>query len=261
MENLLLASSAQLNSIDPVVLRLPVRPARGNYYEVGATKSVFGKLRIEANIFRRDFHNYPDDDTLLDTGVSFPIAFSHARVFGEELRLEVPEWWRFSGYLSYSNQSGIGSGPITGGLFLGSDAAGALTDASQFAVSQDQRNTARARVRFQADKHLWIATSVQYGSGLPADLGSGEDQSFLLAQFGSAILDRVNFDRGRIRPDFSLDVAAGVQLYRKELRSVALQVQVSNVTDRVNVINFASLFSGTAVSLPRSVSAGVKLSF
>jgi hypothetical protein len=261
MENLLLASSAQLNSIDPVVLRLPVRPARGNYYEVGATKSVFGKLRIEANIFRRDFHNYPDDDTLLDTGVSFPIAFSHARVFGEELRLEVPEWWRFSGYLSYSNQSGIGSGPITGGLFLGSDAAGALTDASQFAVSQDQRNTARARVRFQADKHLWIATSAQYGSGLPADLGSGEDQSFLLAQFGSAILDRVNFDRGRIRPDFSLDVAAGVQLYRKELRSVALQVQVSNVTDRVNVINFASLFSGTAVSLPRSVSAGVKLSF
>jgi hypothetical protein len=261
MENLLLASSAQLNSVDPIVLRLPVRPARGNYYEVGATKSVSGKLRIEANIFRRDFHNYPDDDTLLDTGVSFPIAFSHARVFGEELRLEVPEWWRFSGYLSYSNQSGIGSGPITGGLFLGSDAAGVLTNTSPFAVSQDQRNTARARVRFQADKRLWVATSAQYGSGLPADLGSGEDQSFLLAQFGSAILDRVNFDRGRTRPTFSLDFAVGVQLYRKELRSVALQVQVSNVTDRVNVINFASLFSGTAVSVPRSVSAGLKLSF
>ena len=261
MENLLLASSAQLNSIDPIVLRLPVRPARGNYYEAGATKSVSGKLRIEANIFRRDFHNYPDDDTLLDTGVSFPIAFSHARIFGEELRLEVPEWWRFSGYLSYSNQSGIGSGPITGGLFLGSDAAGALSDASQFAVSQDQRNTARTRVRFQADKRLWIATSAQYGSGLPADLGSGEERRFLLAQFGSAILDRVNFDRGRIRPDFSLDVAAGLQLYRKELRSVALQVQVSNVTNRVNVINFASLFSGTAASVSRSVSAGVKLSF
>jgi hypothetical protein len=261
MENLLLASSAQLNSVDPIVLRLPVRPARGNYYEVGATKSVSGKLRIEANIFRRDFHNYPDDDTLLDTGVSFPIAFSHARIFGEELRLEVPEWWRFSGYLSYSNQSGIGSGPITGGLFLGSDAAGVLTNTSPFAVSQDQRNTARARVRFQADKRLWVATSAQYGSGLPADLGSGEDQSFLHAQFGSAILDRVDFDRGRTRPTFSLDFAAGVQLYRKELRSVALQVQVSNVTDRVNVINFASLFSGTAVSVPRSVSASLKLNF
>ncbi len=261
MENLLLASSAQLNSVDPVVLRLPVRPARANYYEVGATKSVSGKLRIEANIFRRDFHNYADDDTLLDTGVSFPIAFSHARIFGEELRLEVPEWWRFSGYLSYSNQSGIGNGPITGGLFLGSDAAGVLTNTDKFAVSQDQRNTVRARVRFQAERRMWLATSAQYGSGLPADLSSTQDQAFLLAQYGSAILDRVNFDRERTRPTFSLDVAAGVQLYRKELRSVALQVQISNVTDRVNVINFASLFSGTAVSIPRSVSAGLKLSF
>jgi TonB-dependent Receptor Plug Domain len=261
MENLLLASSAQLNILDPVVLRLPVRPARGNYYEVGATKSLSGKLRIEANIFRRDFHNYPDDDTLLDTGVSFPIAFAHARIFGEELRLEVSEWWRFSGYLSYSNQSGIGNGPITGGLFLGSDAAGVLTNTSPFAVSQDQRNTARARIRFQADKRIWLATSAQYGSGLPANLSSTETQSFLLAQYGSAILDRVNFDRQRTRPNFSLDVAAGAQLYHKELRSLALQIQLSNVTDRVNVINFASLFSGTALSVPRSVSASLKLSF
>src|SRR6202166_2115464 len=261
MENLLLAGSAQLSAIDPIVLRLPVRPARGNYYEVGATKSVSGKLRIEANIFRRDFHNYPDDDTLLDTGVSFPIAFSHARIFGEELRLEVPEWWRFSGYLSYSNQSGIGNGPITGGLFLGSDAAGVLTNTSPFAVSQDQRNTARARIRFQADKRGWLATSAQYGIGLPADLSSTETQSFLLAQYGSSILDRVNFDRQRTRPNFSLDVAAGAQLYHKELRSLALQIQVSNVTDRVNVINFASLFSGTALFVPRSVSASLKLSF
>jgi outer membrane cobalamin receptor len=261
MENLLLASSAQLNAVDPIVLRLPVRPAHGNYYEVGATKSVSGKLRIEANVFRRDFHNYPDDDTLLDTGVSFPIAFSHARIFGEELRLEVPEWWRFSGYLSYSNQSGVASGPITGGLFLGSDAVGAFTDASQFAVSQDQRNTARARVRFQAERRVWVAMSAQYGSGLPADLSSTQDESFLLAQYGSAILNRVNFDRQRTRPTFSLDVAAGAQLYRKELRSLALQIQLSNVTDRVNVLNFASLFSGTAVSVPRSVSGGLKLSF
>jgi len=261
MENLLLASSAQLNAIDPIVLRLPVRPARGNYYEIGATKSIFGKLRIEANIFRRDFHNYPDDDTLLDTGVSFPIAFSHAHIFGEELRLEVPEWWRFSGYFSYSNQSGIGSGPITGGLFLGSNAAGVLTNVNQFAVSQDQRNTARARVRFQAHKRVWVAMSSQYGSGLPANLSATETQSFLLAQYGSAILDRVDFDRQRTRPTFSLDVAAGAQLYRKELRSVTLQIQISNVTDRVNVLNFASLFSGTALSVPRSVSVGLKLSF
>jgi len=35
MENLLLASSPQLDSVNPVVLRLPVPVARANYYEGG----------------------------------------------------------------------------------------------------------------------------------------------------------------------------------------------------------------------------------
>src|SRR5437879_6457949 len=123
----------------------------------GVTKAFFGKLRLDANIFRRDFRQYSDDDVLLDTGVSFPIAFTKARLFGEEIRLDVPQWGRFSGYLSYANQSGYGQGPITGGLFLGSDADNALTDTSKFAVKQDQRNSLSARVRFQAPRRIWLA--------------------------------------------------------------------------------------------------------
>ncbi len=260
VENLLLASSSQVDSLDPVVVRLPVRPARGNYYEVGVTKAFSGRLRLDTNVFRRDFHNYSDDDVLLDTGVSFPVAFAKARIVGEEVRLEVPRWGRFSGYLSYANQSGIGHGPITGGLFLGSEAASGLTDTSKFAVSQDQRNTARARIRFQAPGRVWLAVGGQYGSGLPADTG-GEDPAFLLAEYGAAIFDRVNLERGRVRPNFSLEAASGVELYRKEQRSASLQFEAANLTNRVNVINFASLFSGTAVAVPRSVSARLRLTF
>src|SRR5204863_22861 len=84
----------------------------------------------------RDFRHYSDDDVLLDSGVSFPIAFAKARIFGEEVRVEAPQWGRFSGYLSYANQSGIAQGPITGGLFLGNDAANALTDTSKFVGTQ-----------------------------------------------------------------------------------------------------------------------------
>jgi TonB dependent receptor-like, beta-barrel len=262
VENLLLASSPQLNSINPIVLRLPIRPARGNFYEVGVTKALGGKLRVDANLFRRDFHNYSDDDVLLDTGVSFPIAFAKGQITGEEIRIEVPEWGRFSGFLSYANQSGIGQGPITGGLFLGSDAASGLTATSRFAVTQDQRNTLHGRVRFQATKRAWLAFGGEYGSGLPVDLGSGPpDINFLTAQFGAAIVDRVDFSRGRVRPGFSFDAAAGAEVYHKEQRSAALQIQVSNLADRLNVINFASLFSGTAVLPPRSVSARLRLTF
>jgi hypothetical protein len=260
MENLLLASSSQLVAIEHIVLRLPVQAARGNYYEAGIAKSFLGKLRLDANVFRRDFHNYSDDDVLLDTGVSFPIAFAKARIAGEELQLAVPRWGCFSGYLSYANQSGIGHGPITGGLFLGDDAANALTNTSKFAVSQDQRNTARARVRFQAERRVWLAMSAQYGSGLPADTGR-TDFNTLVGEFGAAIVGRVNLQRGRVRPNFSLDAAAGAELFHKEQRSAEMQIQVANLTDRLNVLNFESLFSGTAVAAPRAVSARLKFTF
>jgi hypothetical protein len=58
-----------------------------------------------------------------------------------------------------------------------------------------------------------------------------------------------------------LDAGAGLEVYRKEQRSAVLQIQAANLTDRVNVINFASLFSGTAVAPPRSVLGRLKLTF
>ena len=259
VENLLLASSPQFDSVNPIVVRLPVDPASGNYYEFGVTKALLGKLRVDANVFRRDFHNFPDDDVLLDTGISFPIAFAKARICGEEVRIEVPHWWRFSGYASYANQSGLGQGPITGGLFIGASDTGGLADTSKFAISQDQRNTARVRARFQAPRRIWLALGAQYGSGLPADTSA--DPNELLAQYGPAIVGQVNFDRARIRPNFSLDAAAGVELFHKEQRSALFQIQAVNLTDRVNVLNFASVFSGTAVAVPRSVSSRLMLTF
>jgi len=261
VENLLLASSPQLDSVNPVVLRLPVPVARANFYEGGLTKSFLGKLRLDASIFRRDFHNYSDDDVLLQTGVSFPISYAKARILGEEVRLEVPQWGHVSGFVSYSNQSGLGQGPITGGLFLGSDASAALSDTGKFAVSQDQRNTLRARARFDAGHRVWFAAGAQYGSGLPADLSDNTDLATLIAQYGASVVSRVNFAKNRVEPNFSLDLGAGAELYRKESRSVQLQLQAANVTDRLNVINFASAFSGTAIGVSRSVSARLRVSF
>jgi predicted hotdog family 3-hydroxylacyl-ACP dehydratase len=262
MENILLASSAQVMSLNPEVLRLPVRPSRGNYFEGGISQALFAKLRLDANVFRRNFRNFADDDVLLDTGVSFPVAFNKARIFGEELRLAIAEWHRFSGFLSYSNQSAIAQGPTTGGLFLGSEAGEVLTDTGKFAVTQDQRNTVRASVRAQIAKRAWAAASADYGSGLPVELDpTSIDMNFLLAQYGPEILSRINFDRGRVRPNFSLGAAFGVELYRKESRSLNLQIEAANLTDRVNLLNFAGLFSGTAVAAPHSAAAHLRFVF
>jgi len=83
----------------------------------------------------------------------------------------------------------------------------------------------------------------------------------LLTQYGPAILNEVNLLQGRVKPNFSLDAGSGFEVYHREQRSVTLQLQVFNLTDRLNVINFASLFSGTAVAPPRSAFGRLKVTF
>ena len=39
-----------------------------------------------------------------------------------------------------------------------------------------------------------------------------EPQADAIAQYGQQIVDRLNLDRGRVRPNFSLDASAGVDL-------------------------------------------------
>jgi hypothetical protein len=260
IENLLLASSPALNVLDDKVLRLPVRPSRGNFYEVGLSRVLASHVRLNVNWFRRNMNDFADDDVLLNTGVSFPIAFSRARIAGTEVRLEVPRWGPVSAALSYSNQAGTGYLPVTGGLLLGSEAANSIGSQSSFPISQDQRNTVSARVRLQATRRLWVASSSSYGSGLPAEVGE-TDLEDLEAQYSAAVLRRVDFARDRVRPSFTLNFSGGAVLWRRESRVASIQADLYNATNRLNVINFASLFSGTALGAPRSASARLSFSF
>jgi len=157
---------------------------------------------------------------------------------------------------------GVGQGPITGGLFIGAQAIAGVPDNSSFWVSQDQRNTARAELLFQANRRPWLAADGWFGSGLPVDLDTGDtDFSFLLAQYGPRVLREVDFASGRVRPSYALNAAAGLDLYRQERRAVSLQVEGFNLTNHLNVINFASLFSGTAIAALRSFSLRMAMEF
>ena len=82
-----------------------------------------------------------------------------------------------------------------------------------------------------------------------------------LQPIAQAILDRVNFERGRIRPNLSLDLGAGFRAWERNSQSASLQVDVRNITDRLNVINFSGLFSGTALAPGRQISFALKVRF
>jgi outer membrane cobalamin receptor len=258
-ENILLASSAAVASLNNNVLRLPVRPSRGNFYEGGLSKGILGRIRLDANYFYRDMNDFADDDVLLNTGVSFPISFRKARIHGVEAKLEIPRWGPLSGFLSYSNMVGFGYLPVTGGLFLGDDAAGSLNSTSRFPITQDQRNTVRARFRSDLGPRAWAALGGSYGSGLPVEFDGTPEQA--LAQYGARIVDEVNFNRGRLRPNFSVDASFGVTLSKREKETVRFQADVFNLTGRLNVINFAGVFSGTALASPRAFALRLQTEF
>ncbi|HLJ86144.1 MAG TPA: TonB-dependent receptor [Candidatus Angelobacter sp.] len=249
-ENILLASSPAIATLNPQVLRIPVQPSNGNFYEAGLTKGFFKSLKLDVNYYTRLFDNYADDDVLLNTGVSFPISFRKGKIYGAESKLEIPHWGKLSGQLSYSYMVGFGYTPIAGGLFLGNDVAGALANTGRFPVSQDQRNTVNSRFRYQIAPRLWAAFGGSYGSGLPSEFnGTPQDA---LGQFGNQILDRVNFDRGRVRPSLALNASLGADVIKRDRFTMRLQSDLQNLNNRLNVINFAGLFSGTAIAPPRS---------
>ena len=259
-ENILLASSPEVSVLNPNVLRFPVEPSHGNYFEGGATKSFFGQVRLDANYFRRDVNNFADDDQILNTAISFPIAFRKAILYGAEGKLELPHWNRFSGFVSYSYIVGNAWFPVTGGLFIGDDAVNATAQLSgHFPDSQDQRNTVRARLRYQLTSRVWLAGGSEYGSGLPFEFTGTYDQA--LAEYGPQVVSRVNFADGRVRSNFSFDLSAGADLYNKESRSLRLQADVENLNNRLNVIDFGGLFSGNAIAPPRSYFARLEATF
>ena len=257
IENLLLASSPAIAEIGPDVLRFPVRPSRGNFYEAGVTKAVANHVRVNASWFRRQMSQFADDDVLLNTGVSFPIAFAQASIYGAEGKVEIPRWNRFSGFVSYSYMLGRGSLPITGGLLLGADETSQASQSGTFRISQDQRNTVHSNVRYEIARRAWVGAGAWYGSGLPTELESDS----VLENVSPLILRQVDLVRGRLRPSYSIDFSGGVTLFQKEKKSLRLQGDFENITDHLNVINFAGLFSGTAVGVPRSGHLSLRVEF
>jgi outer membrane cobalamin receptor len=256
-ENLLLASSPDVDNISEQVLRLPVRPSRGHFFETGLTKGI-GRARLDLSAFRRHADNAADDDVLLNTGVSFPIAFDRSRIYGAEAKLELPEWRSLSATMAYSYMRGVARLPITGGLFLEEDTDELLESTDEFPISQDQRHTLRAQANYWFTERLSAGLAASYNSGLPVE--SEVDLDEAAEQYGERIVAEVDLENGRVRPSWTVDATARAIL-KKGTTDVRVQIDARNLTNKLNVINFAGLFSGTALAPPRSVAVRLHIGF
>jgi outer membrane cobalamin receptor len=259
-ENILLSSSPQIDALSDQFLHFPVQPSRGNYYEAGMSKGFLARMRLDANVYRRDVSNFADDDQLLNTGISYPIAFDHAIIYGAEGKFELLRLGKFSGFVSYSYMVGNVWLPVTGGLFLGPDASSAASQLSgHFPDSQDQRNTVRTRFRDQLTPRFWLAAGAEFNSGLPFDYTGTEANA--IAQYGPQVVGRLNFVRGRVQPALLFDATAAAELYRNKRVKMNLQADGANLSNQLDVIDFGGLFSGNAIGPARSYTLRLTTTF
>jgi hypothetical protein len=259
-ENILVSSSPQIDALSDQFLRLPVQPSLGNYYEGGLSQALFKQMRLDVNVYRRDVRNYADDDQLLNTGVSYPIAFDRSVIYGAEAKLAVVRLGKLNGYLSYSYMVGNVWFPVTGGLFLGDDVGDAVTQLNgHFPDSQDQRNTLRTRFQYQLLPRIWFAAGAEYASGLPFEYRGTEADA--LARYGPQVVSRINFERGRIRPLLAVDASLGADVYKGERMNMRFQVDGGNLNNRLDVIDFGGLFSGNAIAPARTVTMRLNTRF
>jgi hypothetical protein len=183
LENLLLSSGAVRLGIDDIEDAIAVPASRAHFFEVGLRKPFGNVVRLDISHYWRTFRNPIDDDVFLNTGISFPITFDTARIEGTEVRFELPRWRGLSSFVSYSNTLGRVASPVTGGLFIEGGEAEELRDVVEhFAISQDQRNTVAAQIRFEPHRRVWFLVGARYGSGLPVELEGDDDDDDEMAE-------------------------------------------------------------------------------
>jgi hypothetical protein len=261
VENLLLADSEQARALSPFESETGggaiVLPEKTSAYEAGVAQDFRGWLRLDVAAWRRNVRNFDDPNVFFSTTIVFPNSVASGYARGVDFRLDVPEHRGWSGYLSYTNQRVLQTGPINGGLFL-TDEAIEIGPGTDFIPDHDERNIGAAGVMYRHQRSgIWAALSGRHESGVPLEV---EDEAIEdLKQRPGA--DLVDFERRRVKPWTVFGFSAGGDVVRLDRVRVGLQFDVQNLADRRFAYNFGNPFSGTHFGSPRVFSARLKLTF
>jgi len=234
-----------------------------NVFEFGVQQQVSKYARLSVSVYNKQIRGFSDKDQFFDTGIVFPVSIFAGRVTGEEIRLDTSEWRGFSGFVSYANSRSFGITPIVGGLFLGEAVDPLRSPGFRFPNDHDERNEGQFQVNYTNKRSGWWASlGGRFDSGVPVDVEPGTTlQQFVSQGFDPRFFNQIDFQRGRIKARTILNFSTGVDLFRKERVGVQVAMDIQNLTDRLYLYNFESVFSGTHVGPPRMFNGRLTLNF
>lgn len=262
VDNLLLSASEQARQLSPFATpdgggAAAIKPERVTAWEVGFAQDVGGLFKLDSAYWRRDFRNVGDPNVFFNTTIIFPNSVAKGYSRGVDVRIDVPERRGFSGYLSYTNQRILQTGPITGGLFL-TDEFIEIGPGTKFIPDQDQRNAGSFALNYQHHRSgVLLSFSGRHESGVPLEVEADRLEELKTAPGA----DLVDFDRGRVKPRTIFNIAAGLTLFDRDRVAGSIQFNIQNMFDRRFAYNFGNPFEGTHFGIPRRWSGTLEFSF
>lgn len=263
-ENLLLANSQESGALAPPDVRrtlnngvILMRPQRQNVYEVGIEQRVGNVAGVRAAYYHKNSRDLQDNDNFLNTGVIFPTSLAQSRVNGVEATLTVPEWKQWSGSVGVTHFHAVVTPPFTGGLFLGSAAVDALS-AGPFIIDHDQPLSIASNLTWRPARRWWTSWMARHDSGL---VSNPSDPAVVAADpdfFDQLPFVDLTSATPRVNPRTIVDFSVGYEHYVGDRRTWEVVAQVSNLTNRTALYNFQSVFVGTRVVQPRTMSLKIR---
>jgi hypothetical protein len=290
-ENLLLSSSTGIGGLAQNVFGatavLPVQPGFRNQFNAGLQQA-FGKwVVVDADYFWKYTHNAYDFSTLLNTTITFPIAWHNSKLDGVTGRVSTTNIHGFQAYYAFGHNRARYFPPESGGLI-------SVQPPSVFRIDHDQAFQHTFNFRYQRPRSaeyidwVWRFDSGLVVSGVPdvaaalaltpnqqVDIGlacdgvaatlanpftpntpcnHGTSTLITLPQTGTEDDDH-NPDRVKPRHVFDLGIGTENLFHSEGKNRFVASVQIMNLTNKVALYNFLSTFSGTHFLEPRSVTA------
>jgi hypothetical protein len=276
---------------------VPIQPGHRHQFNTGLQQSLGRYLLVDADYFWKYTDNAYDFSILLNTTITFPIAWHQSKLDGVTGRISTTSWRGFQAYWTFGHTRARYFFPENGGLI----SQGTPLDGSVFRIDHDQAFQSTGVFRYQHKNAEWITFTWRYDSGLVESGIPDSDAALALtpnqqATLGlscgshaatysnggltpdicgtSPVLSKLitlpqagqeNDDHNpdRVKPHHLLNLGFGSDnLFHTEKRTrVTASIDIANLTNKVALYNFLSTFSGTHFVPPRATVVRIALTF
>lgn len=165
-ENLLLSNATGVGGLATNVFGsepVAIQPGFRNQFNTGFQQAIGKFLLVDLDYFWKYTHNAYDFSTLLNTTITFPIAWHNSKLDGFTGRVSTTNLHGFQAYWTFGHTRARYFPPETGGLIP----QGAPLAAGVFRIDHDQAFQSTLTLRYQRPRNAeWVALTYRYDSGL-----------------------------------------------------------------------------------------------